>query len=75
MKVINKFKGLCLSCMEEHEISVVKVEEIGFYQNHPVKFIAQYHYCKNSDQLYETEDQIANNYIAMKDAYNEKQSC
>ena len=55
--------------MEEHEISIVKVKEIGFYQGYPVKFFAKYHYCKNSDQFYETEDQIASNYISMKNAY------
>lgn len=74
MKVINKFKGLCPSCMGEHEISIVETKETNIFKGEQIKYLAKYHYCKNSDTFYETEDQIASNYIAMKNAYNEKQS-
>ena len=74
MKIIRTVTGLCQSCMEEHEILIVKVKETGFIQGQPIKYFADYHYCKYSNQFYETEDQISRNYTAMKQAYNKKRN-
>ncbi len=72
MKIINEFKCLCPSCMEEHDVSTVETEETNIFKGEPVTYLAHYHYCKNSNEFYETEDQISRNDISMKDAYREK---
>lgn len=69
MKVINKFKSLCLSCMEEHEIPIVEVEETNIFKGEQIKYLAKYHYCRNSNTFYATEDQISNNDTSMKEEY------
>lgn len=72
MKVLNEFKCLCPSCMEEHNVSIVEIEETNIFKGEQVNYFAHYHYCKNSDDFYETEDQISNNDTSMKDAYRKK---
>lgn len=72
MKMINEFKCLCPSCMEEHDVSIVEIEETNIFKGEQVNYLAHYHYCKNSNEFYETEDQISNNYASMKDAYRDK---
>lgn len=70
--MINEFKCLCPSCMEEHDVSIVVIEETNIFKGEQVNYLAHYHYCKNSNEFYETEDQISNNDTSMKDAYREK---
>lgn len=72
MKIVNEFKCLCLSCMEEHDVSIVEIEETNVFKGEKVNYLAYYHYCKNSNEFYETEDQISNNDTSMKDAYRKK---
>lgn len=72
MKIIEKFTCLCHSCMEEHEIAIVQVDENNIFKGEPVAYTARYHYCENTDECYETEEQMAQNDASMKDAYRKK---
>ena len=72
MKIINKFIDLCPSCMEKHEIAIVETKETLVFQRQRINYLAQYCYCNNSQEFYETENQMNTNYIAMKNAYNAK---
>lgn len=72
MKLIREVRCLCPGCMEEHDVSVVETEETDIFKGEQVCYPAHYHYCANSDELYETEDQMSANDTAMKDAYRRK---
>ncbi len=72
MKIINKFKRLCPVCMEEHDVSIVEIEETNVFKGEEVCYPARYHYCANSDEYYATEEQISDNDTSMKDAYRRK---
>ena len=58
--------------MEEHEIAIIEKKETIIFQQQEINYLAQYRYCDNSQEFYETEDQMVANYIAMKNAYSEK---
>lgn len=72
MKIINKFIDLCPCCMEKHEITIIETKEATIFQQQEINYLAQYCYCDKSQEFYETENQMATNYIAMKNAYNAK---
>lgn len=64
----NEFKQ-CPSCMEEHEVQIVEVEEVGTFKGEKVAFIATYEYCPDSEEYWETEEMMRANSLAQKDAY------
>lgn len=72
MYTIKKENKLCLSCMEEHGVSIVKVNETNLFKNEKIEYEATYYYCENSDEYYATEEMISANDIAMKNAYRIK---
>lgn len=72
MKIISKRIALCYSCMKEHEVQVVEVEENGTFKNEMVSFRANYEYCSNIDEYSETEEMLKLNSLAQKDAYRKK---
>ncbi|MBM4236252.1 MAG: DUF4065 domain-containing protein [Firmicutes bacterium] len=69
MKTVSSSVELCVSCMEKHKVDVVQIEEHETYKNKEVGFIATYEYCSNTKELFETENMIRANSLAMKDAY------
>ena len=62
----------CISCMEKHNIDIIKMTDIEIYKGEEVSFDAIYEYCKNTDEYSETEVMIRANSLAMKDAYRKK---
>ncbi len=72
MVTLKKEKKFCFSCMEEHEVQFVKIEEKSVFKSEEVIFEAEYEYCKNTDELLENEEQIKRNDLSLKDAYREK---
>ena len=69
MKVIKKIKKFCISCMEEHEVLVVKEIESTTFKDQRVEYEAIYEYCENTEEYISTEEMIAANDIAVKNAY------
>lgn len=63
---------LCPCCMEEHEVQTVVVRESNVFKSVPIEYNAEYFYCDRADETYAEEPQIAQNDIAMKNAYREK---
>lgn len=72
MRLINTMLCRCPSCMEEHQVACVVTEETGLFKGEPVQFSANYHYCANSGEFFEDEDQMAANDLSMKNAYRKK---
>jgi|LGOV01.1.fsa_nt_gb putative zinc finger/helix-turn-helix YgiT family protein len=72
MVTLKKEKKFCFSCMEEHEVQFVKIEEKSVFKSEEVIFEAEYEYCKNTDEFLENEEQIKRNDLSLKDAYREK---
>ena len=69
MEIIEKVKKFCISCMEEHEVFVVKEHEHTTYKEQRVQYEATYEYCENTDEYISTEEMITANDIAIKNAY------
>ena len=69
MEVIKKVKKLCVCCMEEHEVELVRVPEHTIFKGMAVDYMAEYEYCANADEFMAEDDMISRNDIAMKDAY------
>ena len=72
MKVISTKKKLCLSCMEEHEVKRVEVQEESIFKGVRVKYPARYEYCDRTEEYLTYEDSIDTNDIAFKDAYRKE---
>ncbi|HHW22918.1 MAG TPA: type II toxin-antitoxin system MqsA family antitoxin [Clostridiaceae bacterium] len=72
MRVLSSERKFCTSCMKEHDIDIVEVEEKVTFKYVIVKFNAIYEYCSQTDELTETEDMIRINGLSMKDAYRKE---
>ena len=72
MRTIKKELKQCFSCMEEHEIEIVEVEETDTFKGESVTFNAIYEYCVNADEYSETEELMRSNSLAQKDAYRKQ---
>ncbi len=72
MNIIKRELKFCVSCMEEHEVLVVELEEKRNLKNEKISFKAYYEYCPNTDEYFESEDMIRANSLALKDAYRSK---
>ncbi len=69
MEVIEKVSKMCLLCMEEHEVSIVRVNEKTIFKGIEVEYDAVYEYCDKCQEFSSTEDMISKNDIAVKAAY------
>lgn len=74
MKIIKTEHKLCPSCVEEHDVEVVEINESNVFKGEQVEFSAVYEYCSNTEEYSETEEMIKTNDLAFKDAYRRKQS-
>ena len=72
MKVISTGKKLCLSCMEEHEVKKVEVQEESIFKGVRVKYPAKYEYCDRTEEYLTYEDSLETNDLAFKDAYRKE---
>lgn len=72
MEVIRVEKKMCTSCMEEHEVKVVRVMEQTIFKNVQVEYPAVYYYCDFTDELYMDEKMMGNNDICMKNEYRKR---
>lgn len=58
--------------MEEHDVQIVEVQESNIFKGEKVEYTAFYEYCDLADEYLATEELIAINDIAMKNAYREQ---
>ena len=72
MKIINEVKSFCFSCMEEHVIQTVVMNEKIDFKGVEVSFDVVYEYCDVTDILSETEEMMDQNDLSMKNAYRKK---
>lgn len=72
MKYENREVKLCDSCMEQHEVYTVKLEEKGTFKGELVDFSAIYEYCSILDEYSENEALMRMNNLSQKDAYRIK---
>ena len=63
---------LCQSCMEEHEVQIVTVNETNIFKNTPIEYSALYYYCECTEDFYCDEEMMINNDITMKNSYRRK---
>ena len=72
MIIIRKEKRLCTCCMEEHEVSTVRINDTAVFKGVEVEYDAVCEYCDLADEYYESDYMISENDVAMKNAYRKK---
>jgi len=72
MEIIRKECKLCLCCMEEHEVSYVRVKEKNIFKGQEVEYEAIYEYCDKADELTSSEEMTTINDLSFKNAYRRK---
>lgn len=72
MKITGTKLKICLSCMEEHEVKQVEIEEENSFKGVNVSYMARYEYCDNTEEYLTYDDSLETNDLAMKDAYRKK---
>ena len=72
MKVIKTINKFCYSCLKEHDVQIVELEEENIIRNETVTFRNIAEYCIEYDELNQDEDLIRLNDIAFKNAYRKK---
>ena len=69
METLNKEHKLCMSCMEEHEVETVRIQEINLFKGEEIEYYAEYEYCNITNEFTSNEDMIKKNDISFKDSY------
>ena len=72
METIRNEHKLCLCCMEEHEVSYVRVKEVNVFKGIQVEYDAFYEYCDVADEYFSTDNLISENDVSLKNAYRKK---
>ena len=72
MKVLKSEKKICVCCMEEHEVKIVRIHEKNIFKNIEVEYEATYFYCDLAEEFYADEEQARVNDLNMKNAYRKK---
>lgn len=69
MQVLQSKKELCICCMEEHDVKLVRMQDNMIFKDLKVDYVAEYFYCDQAGELYMEESQMSENDLRMKDAY------
>lgn len=69
MKILREKLMLCQSCMEEHEVKIITINETNIFKDTPIEYSALYYYCERTGDFYCDEEMMTNNDIAMKNSY------
>ena len=72
MKVIEKKRKFCFSCMEEHAVETVQIIRNGKFRDVDFEYTEIAEYCDINDELSQNEGMIRQNAISFKDAYRKK---
>lgn len=72
MEIIRKERKLCLCCMEEHEVSYVRLKEKNVFKGQELEYDVIYEYCDEADEYVSSDSMISINDISLKNAYREK---
>lgn len=72
MEIIRKERKLCLCCMEEHDVSYVRVKEKNVFKGQEVEYDVIYEYCDIADEYISSDVMISTNDISLKNAYRRK---
>lgn len=69
MKITNQVKRFCPFCMKAHSVNLIFEKVTTIFKEEPVKYTAEYFFCKQSEEIWEDEALLISNDISMKDAY------
>lgn len=72
MEIIRKEYKLCLCCMEEHEVSYIRVKERNVFKGQEIEYEAIYEYCDLADEVISSEEMATINDFSLKNAYRKK---
>lgn len=70
--IIQKEKKMCPYCMKVHEIETVELAEGTIYKGEEVEYLAMYEHCGVTNEYFQTEEQLTQGFLEMKNAYRRK---
>lgn len=72
MRTIRYVKKPCPSCNKIHNVRIVERDETVSLHGVEITFPARYEYCKEYDELTETEELMDRNHKAMREEYRRR---
>ena len=72
MKILGVEKRFCPSCMEEHDVKKVEIEEVNIFKGEKIVYPAEYYYCDTDDEYYAEDSMISRNGLSLRNTYREK---
>ncbi len=72
MKILSIEKRFCTSCMEEHDVKRVEIQEENIFKSEYIVYPAEYYYCDIDDEYYAEDAMISRNGLALRNAYRQK---
>lgn len=72
MEIVKREHKLCLCCMEEHDVSYVRVKEKNVFRDQEIEYDAIYEYCDKTNEYIASDSMISTNDISLKNAYRKK---
>lgn len=71
-EIIRQEQKMCPYCMKVHEIDTVKIMDSTTFKGEPIEYLATYEHCSITNEYYQTEEQMDQSFVEMKDAYRKK---
>ncbi|MBQ7327736.1 MAG: DUF4065 domain-containing protein [Clostridia bacterium] len=71
-KIINEEIIFCKECGMEHSVKLVQCETVAIIRDEKVTYTEQFYYCEQTEERFETSNQINSNLLAARDAYRVK---
>lgn len=72
MEILKKERKMCLCCMQEHEVALVRYWDKTLFKEQEVEYEVICEYCELADEYFESDEMISTNTLAMKNAYRKK---
>ncbi|MCD8022271.1 MAG: hypothetical protein LUF30_04615 [Lachnospiraceae bacterium] len=70
--IISKKKMLCVCCMEEHEVTTVRMREHTVFKGTSIDYLSEAFYCDRADEYFMDERMLYENDIRKKEAFRRK---
>lgn len=72
MKILGIEKRFCTSCMEEHDVKRVEIQEENIFKGEYIVYPAEYYFCDIDGEYYAEDAMISRNGLALRKAYRQK---
>lgn len=72
MQILKKERKLCVCCMQEHDVYLVKYLDKNIFKGEEVEYEVISEYCELADEYFASDEMFSENVLSMKNAYRKK---